>query len=359
MNKTWTPRLMLAIAAVLAAACGGGNTQPVTANNSSASGTSQTLQINGAGATFPYPIYSKWFSEYNTLHPNVRINYQSIGSGGGIQQVINQTVFFGATDGPMTDAQLKAAPGHILHFPTVLGAVVPVYNIPDVTAELKFTGAVLADIFLGKIKKWNDPAIAKLNPGVKLPSTDVTVVHRSDGSGTTYIFVDYLSKVSPNFKSQVGVSTSVKWPAGVGGKGNEGVSGLVTQTPGSIGYVELIYALQNKINFGPVQNAAGEFVKASVDAVTKAAAGAAPSMPADFRVSITNAQGPGAYPVSSFTWLLLYEEPKDTASGKTMVDFMRWALTDGQKFAADLGYAPLPAPVVTLEQAALDRIKVS
>ena len=345
--------------AVLAVGCGGGSTQPVTANNSGGSGSSQALQINGAGATFPYPIYSKWFSEYNTLHPNVRINYQSIGSGGGIQQISNQTVFFGATDGPMTDEQLKTAPGPVVHFPTVLGAVVPVYNIPDVTAELKFTGPILADIFLGKIKKWNDPALAKLNPGVKLPATDVTVVHRSDGSGTTYIFVDYLSKVSPDFKSQVGVSTSVKWPAGVGGKGNEGVSGLVTQTPGSIGYVELIYALQNKINFGSVQNAAGEFVKASVDTVTKAAAAAAPTMPADFRVSITNAQGAGAYPISSFTWLLLYEDPKDKAAGKAMVDFLRWALTDGQKYAPDLGYASLPPSVVMLEQAALDRIKVS
>jgi len=359
MNKIVMRYLAVALIAALAAACSGGNTEPVTANSSSGSGSSQSLQINGAGATFPYPIYSKWFSEYNTLHSNIRVNYQSIGSGGGIQQVINQTVFFGATDGPMTDEQLKAAPGPILHFPTVLGAVVPVYNIPGVTAELKFTGPVLADIYLGKIKKWNDPALAKLNPGVTLPATDVTVVHRSDGSGTTYIFVDYLSKVSPQFKSDVGVSTSVKWPTGVGGKGNEGVSGLVTQTPGSIGYVELIYALQNKINFGSVQNAAGEFVKASVDTVTKAADAAAPNIPADFRVSITNAQGAGAYPISSFTWLLLYEDPKDKAAGKAMVDFMRWALTDGQKYAADLGYAPLPANVTMLEQAALARIKVS
>jgi len=259
----------------------------------------------------------------------------------------------------MTDEQVKAAPGRILHFPTVLGAVVPVYNIAGVTAELKFTGATLADIYLGKINKWNDPAIAKLNPGVTLPATDVTVVHRSDGSGTTYIFVDYLSKVSPEFKSQVGVSTSVKWPTGVGGKGNEGVSGLVTQTPGSIGYVELVYALQSKISFGSVQNAAGEFVKASTDTVTKAAAAAAPNMPADFRVSITDAQGPGAYPISSFTWLLVYEQPKDSAAGKAMVDFMRWALTHGQKYAPDLGYASLPSSVVMLEQAALDRIKVS
>jgi phosphate transport system substrate-binding protein len=347
-----------ALAAALLTACGGGNTQPVTANSSS-SNSSQRLQINGAGATFPNPIYSKWFSEYNKLHPDIAINYQSIGSGGGIQQVTNQTVFFGATDGPMNEEQLKAAPGPILHFPTVLGAVVPVYNIPGVTGELKFTGPVLADIYLGTIKKWNDPALAALNPGVKLPATEITVVHRSDGSGTTYIFVDYLSKVSPAFKMNVGVATSVRWPAGIGGKGNEGVSGFVTQTPGSIGYVELIYALQNKISFGSVQNAAGEFVKASVDAVTKAAAAAATTMPADFRVSITNAQGAGAYPISSFTWLLMYEDPKDKAAGKAMVDFMTWALTDGQKYCADLGYAPLPANVVILEQAALGRIKVS
>jgi phosphate transport system substrate-binding protein len=348
----------VALAAVLLTACGGGNTQPVTANNG-ASNPSQGLTINGAGATFPYPIYSKWFSEYNKLHPDVRINYQSIGSGGGIQQIVNQTVFFGATDGPMNDEQLKSATGPILHFPTVLGAVVPVYNIPGITEELKFTGAVLADIYLGKVKKWNDPAVAKLNPGVKLPATDITVVHRSDGSGTTYIFVDYLSKVSPQFKSEAGVGTSVKWPAGVGGKGNEGVSGLVTQTPGSIGYVELIYALQNKIPYGSVQNAAGEFVKASVDSVMKAAAAAATTMPADFRVSITNAQGPGVYPISSFTWLLLYADPKDKTSARAMVDFVKWALTDGQKYAADLGYAPLPSNVVMLEQAALEQIKAS
>jgi phosphate transport system substrate-binding protein len=259
----------------------------------------------------------------------------------------------------MNEEQLKAAPGAILHFPTVLGAVVPVYNIPGVTAELKFTGPVLADIYLGKIKKWNDPAIAKLNPGVTLPSTDVTVVHRSDGSGTTFIFVDYLSKVSPEFKSKVGVNTSVNWPAGVGGKGNEGVSGLVRQTPGSIGYVELIYALQSKMAYGSVQNAAGEFVKASIESVTKAADSAASTIPADFRVSITNPQGAGTYPISSFTWLLMYEDPKDKAAGRIMVDFMKWALTDGQKYCADLGYAPLPSTVVSLEQAALEKIKVS
>ena len=323
-----------------------------------AGAAAQTVQINGAGATFPFPIYSKWFSEYNKLHPTVQINYQSIGSGGGIRQVSNQTVFFGATDGPMTSEQLLAAPGKILHFPTVLGAVVPVYNIPNVNAELKFTGQVLADIFLGKITKWNDPAIVKLNGGVNLPGTDITVVHRSDGSGTTYIWVDYLSKVSPGFKSKVGVNTSVNWATGVGGKGNEGVAGLVTQCPGSIGYVELIYALQNKISYGSVQNMAGEFLRASVDSVTAAAAAAAAKMPADFRVSITNAEGKGVYPISSFTWLLLYENPKDKTQAKTMVDFVKWALTDGQKYCADLGYAPLPDAVVKLEMAALGRIKI-
>ena len=319
----------------------------------------QTIPINGAGATFPAPIYTKWFAEYNKLHSNVQINYQPIGSGGGIRQVTEQTVFFGATDGPMTDEQLKAAPSPILHFPTVLGAVVPVYNIPGVTAELKFTGPVLADIFLGKIVKWNDPAVAKLNAGVTLPASDITVVHRSDGSGTTYIWVDYLAKLSAEWKTKVGVATSVNWPTGIGGKGNEGVAGLVTQSPGSIGYVELIYALQNKISYGTVQNAAGEFVKASVQSVTTAAAGAAANMPADFRVSITNAPGKGAYPISSFTWLLLYENPRDKAHAKTMVEFTKWALTDGQKFCADLGYAPLPASVVKLEMAALAKIKVS
>jgi phosphate transport system substrate-binding protein len=319
----------------------------------------QTAQINGAGATFPYPIYSKWFSEYNKLHADVQINYQSIGSGGGIRQLTNQTVFFGATDVPMTDEQISQAPGAILHFPTVLGAVLPIYSIPGVTAELKFNGPVLADIFLGKITKWNDPALAKLNVGVQLPATDITVVHRSDGSGTTFIFLDFLGKVSPEWKTKVGVAASVNWPTGIGGKGNEGVAGLVTQTPGSIGYVELIYAIQNKIAYGVVQNAAGEFVKASTQSVTAAAAGAAANMPADFRVSITNAPGKDAYPISSFTWLLLYEDPKDKAQAKTMVEFVKWALSDGQKFCADLSYAPLPATVVKMELAALNKIKLS
>jgi len=319
----------------------------------------QTVQINGAGATFPTPIYTKWIDEYSKAHPNLRINYQSVGSGAGIQQISKQTVFFGASDMPMTKEQMQAAPGALLHFPTVLGGVVPVYNLPNLSSELKFSGPVLADIYLGKITKWNDPAIARLNPGVTVPSTDITVVHRSDGSGTTYIWVDFLAKTSPEFMKRVGVNTSVNWPAGVGGKGNEGVSGLVRQTPGSIGYVELIYALQTKISYGSVMNMAGEFVKASVQSVTAAAAEAAGKMPADFRVSITNAPGKGAYPIASFTWLLLYENPKDKVQAKAMVDFMKWALSDGQKYCADLGYAPLPDAVIKLEQTALGRIKVS
>ena len=323
----------------------------------SGSAFAQTVQIDGAGATFPNPIYTKWFSEYNKLHPNVQINYASIGSGGGIRQLTNQTVFFGATDGPMTAEQIASAGRKILHLPTVLGAVVPVYNIPGVDTELKFTGPVLADVFLGKVTKWNDPAIAQLNPGVSLPGSEITVVHRSDGSGTSYIWADYLAKVSPEWSKKVGVATAVNWPVGVGGKGNEGVAGLVKQTPNSIGYVELIYALQNKIPYGAVKNASGEYVRASIDAVTAAAAATEGKMPPDFRVSITNAPGKDVYPIASFTWLLLYESSSDKARSKAMVDFVKWALAEGQKFASDLGYAPLPASVVKMELAALGRIK--
>jgi phosphate transport system substrate-binding protein len=341
---------------MLAAACGGSSTPPAGQAQAPGAATSGG-QINGAGATFPAPIYSKWFSEYGKLK-GVAINYQPQGSGAGIRQLTNQTVFFGATDSPMTDDQLKAAPGKVVHLPTVLGAVVPIYTLPGVT-DLKFTGPLLADIFMGKVAKWNHPAIAAVNPGVTLPDTDITVVHRSDGSGTTFVFADYLSKVSPEWKKTVGANTSVKWPVGLGGKGNEGVTASVKQTPGAIGYVELVYALQNAVPFGAVQNADGEFVKASIESVTAAAAGAASQMPADFRVSITNAAGPGAYPISSFTWLLLYEDPADKARSKVMVEFMEWALTDGQKHAAALGYAPLPPAVIQLEQAALKTIKVS
>jgi phosphate transport system substrate-binding protein len=357
---TPTLRGILVLWAGLAAACSGGGAPQSQTSALPAGETSGRVpapgQINGAGATFPYPIYSKWFSEYNKIHPEVRINYQSIGSGGGIRQLSNQTVFFGATDGPMTDEQLKSAPGPIVHLPTVLGGVVPAYNLPGVSAELRFSGPLLADIFLGKVKKWNDAAVARENAGAKLPATDITVVHRSDGSGTTYIWVDYLSKVSPEWKAKVGLATSVNWPVGVGGKGNEGVAGLVKQTPGSIGYVELIYATQNNIAYGAVKNAAGKYVKASLPSVTAAAAAAAGDMPADFRVSITNATGEGAYPVSSFTWILLYEHPADKARARAMVDFMKWALTDGQRYAPELGYAPLPEKVVGLELEALKKI---
>ena len=318
----------------------------------------QAIQINGAGATFPGPIYAKWFSEYNKLHSDIRINYQPLGSGAGIKQVTERTVFFGASDGPMTPEQLLAAPGKLLHLPTVLGAVVPVYNLPGVSQELKFDGPVLANIFLGKITKWNDPAIAAANPGVNLPGTDIVVAHRSDGSGTTYIWVDYLSKVSPEFKKVVGVGTAVKWPVGVAGAKNDGVAAIVSQTPGALGYVELVFALNTKTAYGQVKNASGKFVKASLDSVSAAAASAAKQMPADYRVSITNAPGDGVYPISSFTWMLFYQDPKDKKQGKAMVDFMKWALTDGQKFAGEMGYAPIPKNVVEMEMKTLDTIKV-
>jgi phosphate transport system substrate-binding protein len=313
-------------------------------------------RLNGAGATFPYPMYSKWFSEYRKAHPDVEINYQSIGSGGGIRQVLAGTVDFGATDGPMTDEQLSQAKTKILHIPTVLGADVPAYNIPGVTEELKFTPDVLAGIFLGKITSWNDPALAKINPGVNLPNQPIIVIHRSDGSGTTYIWTDYLSKVSPEWANGPGKGTSVKWPVGLGGKGNEGVAGQIRQLQGSIGYVELIYAVQNKIPYGTVKNAAGNFVKASLESVTAAAA-SVKSMPADFRVSITNAPGKDAYPISSFTWLLIPEKSKDPNKGKTLADFLNWMVDDGQKMTAELAYAPLPENVATKVKAAIKQVK--
>ncbi len=314
------------------------------------------LLINGAGATFPYPIYSKWFDEYTKVSPAVRINYQSIGSGGGIRQASEQTVDFGATDGPMNDEQLSKAKVKLLHFPTVLGAVVPTYNIPEVKGELHFTPQALAGIFLGTITKWNDPELVKANPNATLPDRLIIVVHRSDGSGTTYVWVDYLSKVSAEWKEKVGVGTSVNWPAGLGGKGNEGVAGLVKQTPYSIGYVELIYAEQNKMPHGLVQNAAGRFVKAGLDAVSSAAAGAAKNMPADFRVSITNAPGQDSYPIVSFTWLLIPEKISDPQKGKAIVGFLHWMLKEGQNYAPKLLYAPLPKEVVAMEEKAIAQI---
>jgi phosphate transport system substrate-binding protein len=311
--------------------------------------------LNGAGATFPYPMYSKWFSEYNKLHPDVQINYQSIGSGGGIRQVLNGTVDFGASDGPMSDEQLSQSKTKILHIPTVLGAVVPAYNIPGISGEIKFTPEVLAGIFLQKITNWNDPALAKVNPGVNFPNQPIIVIYRSDGSGTTFIFTDYLSKVSKDWANGVGKGTSVKWPVGMGGKGNEGVAGQVRQLTGSIGYVELIYAVQNKITYGSVRNAAGNFVTASLDGVTEAAA-SVKTMPADFRVSITNAPGKTAYPISSFTWLLIPTPAKDPKKGKIIADFLEWMVNDGQKMTSQLSYAPLPDSVVEKVKAAIKQV---
>ena len=306
--------------------------------------------INAAGATFPYPIYSKWFDEYHKAHPNVQINYQSIGSGGGISQLSARTVDFGASDGPMSDDQLKAAGFKILHFPTVLGAAVLTYNIPGVNAELKFTPEAIAGIYLGKVSKWNDPAITGANPGVKLPGDDIVVIHRSDGSGTTFIFTDYLSKVSPEWATKVGKNTAVKWPVGLGGKGSEGVSGLIKQTPDSIGYVELIYAIQNNMPYGLVKNAAGDFVKASLAGVSAAAAGAASNMPDDFRVSIVNAPGKGAYPISSFTWLLIPAQIQDAGKREAIKAFLNWMMTDGQNDCEPLAYSKLPPAVVAKEK---------
>jgi len=311
--------------------------------------------LNGAGATFPYPMYSKWFSEYHKLHSDIQINYQSIGSGGGIRQVLANTVDFGASDGPMTDEQLSQSKVKILHIPTVLGSVVPAYNVPGVSGEIKFTPQALAGIFLGKITSWNDPALTKDNASLNLPNQPIVVVHRSDGSGTTFIFTDYLSKVSSEWQSSVGKGTSVKWPLGLGNKGNEGVAGMIRQLPGSIGYVELIYAVQNKIPYGVVKNAAGAYVKASLESTTAAAA-SVKTMPADFRVSITNAPGKDAYPISSFTWLLIPAQSKDN-KGKILADFLTWMVDDGQKMTQELTYAPLPESVAQKVKAAIKEVK--
>ncbi len=320
-----------------------------------------SVLINAAGATFPYPIYSKWFSEYHKLHPDVEFNYQSVGSGAGIRQTIDKTVDFGASDGPMNDQQLAEAKqklGYdILHFPTVLGADVPCYNIPGVTAELKFTPESLSNIYLGKITKWNDPALTGPNPGVKLPNTDIVVVHRSDGSGTTYIWTDYLSKINPAWASKVGRNTSVNWPVGLGGKGNEGVAGLVKETPGAIGYVELIYAIQTHIPYGVVENKAGKFIKADLASVTAAATGAAANMPDDFRVSITNAPGADAYPISSFTWLLIPSHIADATKRDDIKAFLKWMLTDAQQYNEGLDYARLPKAVVAKEMTQINRVQ--
>jgi phosphate transport system substrate-binding protein len=313
--------------------------------------------INGAGATFPYPIYSRWFTEYSQVHPNVHINYQSIGSGGGIRQVSEGTVDLGATDGPMTDEQLAAAKVKVMHIPTVLGAVVPVYNIPGVTKDLNFSGDVIADIYLGKITKWNDPRIAKDNPGVNLPGNSILPVYRSGSSGTTYIFTDFLSKVSPSWKSGPGTGTAIKWPTGIGQQGNEGVAGMVRQSPNSFGYVELIYAVENKMSYGAVKNAAGKFLKASTEGVTAAAAANSKAIPPDYRVSITNAAGPNSYPISSFTWLLIPVKSADPAKGKALADFLTWMLDKGEAEAASMTYAPLPKPVQEMVRKSITQIK--
>src|ERR1700730_10274215 len=302
-------------------------------------GTEAQMTINGAGATFPYPIYSKWFDEYAKVDPSVRFNYQSIGSGGGQKQILAQTVDFGASDGPMSDDNLSKAPGRLLHIPTVAGADVVAYNLAG-SPTLKLDGETVADIFLGKIKKWNDDKLKALNPGVTLPDQEIVVVHRSDGSGTTYIWTDYLSKISPEWKAEMGTNTSVNWPTGIGGKGNEGVAGQIKQTPGALGYVELIYAIQNKMPYADVKNAAGKFVKPSLDSITAAMATA--QIPEDFRFSITNAPGDNAYPICGATWLLVYEQQKDGSKGKKLVEFLKWAQKDGEKMAKDLDYAPLP-----------------
>jgi phosphate transport system substrate-binding protein len=311
------------------------------------------MTINGAGATFPYPIYSKWFDAYAKVDPSVRFNYQSIGSGGGQKQILAQTVDFGASDGPMSDENLAKGPGKLLHIPTVAGAVVITYNLPG-NPTLKLDGSVIADIFLGRIAKWNDSRIASVNPGVSLPNADIVVVHRSDGSGTTYIFTDYLSKVSPEWK-KAGTNTSVKWPTGLGGKGNEGVAGQVKQTPNAIGYVELIYAIQNKMPYAEVKNAAGNFIQPSLDSVT-AALGSA-TVPDDFRFSMTNPPGNDAYPIAGASWLLVYQEQKDAAKGKKLVEFLKWAETDGEKMARDLNYAPLPENLQQRVLKEIDTIK--
>src|SRR6202521_4657035 len=323
--------------------------------------SAQALLINGAGATFPNPIYSKWFDEYHKNNGNIQINYASIGSGGGIKQVTEGTVDFGASDGPMNDEQLKAFQEKhgfgILHFPTVLGAVVPMYNIPGVTAALDFTPEALAGIFLGKITKWNDPAIAGANKGVNLPGNDIVVVHRSDGSGTTYVWTDYLSKVSEEWKNKVGKGTSVNWPVGLGGKGNEGVTGQIKNAPNSIGYVELIYAVSNNIPYGNVKNSSGVFVKADLASVSAAAAAVAKTMPDDFRVSITDPPGKTAYPIASFTWLLIPERFSDAAKRDAIKGFVKWMLTDGQNYTEQLSYAKLPKEVVTMELKAINKVQ--
>ena len=327
-------------------------------NNGTGSG-SDSVDLRGAGATFPNPLYQKWLSEYGKVHPNVRIDYQSIGSGGGINQLKKQTVDFGASDAPMSDEDLKSSPGEILHIPTVLGAVVLTYNLAGLKQPLRFSSEVVADIFLGKIKKWNDPKIAADNPGITLPANDITVVHRSDGSGTSAVFTDYLSKVSPEWKEKVGAGVSPSWPIGLGGKGNEGVTGQVKNTPNTIGYIELIYAVKNNLPVAQIKNASGAFIEPSIESVTAAAAASAASMPDDLRISITNAAGAQAYPISSYTYILVYKDQKDAGKGKALVDFLWWGIHDGEGFAKELQYAPLPADIVKKAEAKINSVSAN
>lgn len=347
----------LVVATVVAAAC-----SPDKQNSGSGAGAASSggsVDLTGAGATFPYPLYSKWFADYATK-TGVKINYQSIGSGGGIRQLSEGTVDFGASDSPMSDEDIAKAKGPVMHFPTVLGAVAVTYNMPELSAPLRLSGVVLGEVFLGKIKKWNDPKLAALNPGVALPSSDILVVHRSDGSGTTFVFTDYLTAASPSWASGPGRGKEIAWPVGLGGKGNEGVSGQVKQTPGAIGYVELAYAKQNKLPSAAIQNASGNFIVPSPEGMTAAAAGVAEKLAAntDYRLSIVNAAGANAYPISSFTWVLVYTQQADSVKGRKLRDFLRWALTEGEKQAAALDYAPLPASMATRLTARLDSIKV-
>jgi phosphate transport system substrate-binding protein len=352
MSSFWkSPRtttvILLASFALLALACSPGG------GPSSSGGV---MKLQGAGATFPNPLYQKWVSEYGKLHPSVQIDYQSIGSGGGIKQIQEQTVDFGASDAPMKDEELKAAPGELLHVPTVLGAVVVTYNVASIAQPLHFSPEVVADIFLGKIKKWDDAKIKQDNPGVSLPSADITTVHRSEASGTTFVFTDYLSKVSPEWKEKVGTDKSPKWPGGQGGKGNEGVTGQIKNQPNTIGYVELAYAVQNKMPSALIKNASGKFVEPSIDAVTAAAASASTETPDDLRVSITNSPGENAYPISSYTYILAYKDQKNADKGKALVDFLWWGIHDGEQFAKELQYAPLPAEIVKRAEAKINSI---
>ena len=340
-------RLFCLLAAVAAAAAG-----CKKEDGAAPAAPAGPIELQGAGATFPYPLYSKWVSEYQKIHPDVRINYQSIGSGGGIRQVTERTVDFGASDAPMTDAELQKAPGKLVHIPTTLGAVVVAFNLQGVTA-LELTPELVAGIFLGQITRWNDPKLAAPNPGAKLPDTAITVAYRSDGSGTTAVFTDYLAKVSPAWKEKVGAGKSVKFPVGLGAKGNEGVAGQIKTSPGSVGYVELAYARQNNLPYATLKNKAGKVVAPELAAVSAAAEGALASMPDDFRVSITDAEGDAAYPISSFTYILVYQDQQDARKGAALASFLWWAIHDGQKFEADLFYAPLPAELVTKVEAKL------